>query len=174
VAHDLHPFTDVLRPDNVVYVREAFGGAWLTSSGADSTVVAEALRLPVTVDRSGAIARLHTTIDADLLAPHLDTSRTTIYAIVYTYLLVDPGPANLAEVEFGALEVTPALGGFSDATPDPWRDADVYDLAFVGAGQTQATILGAPVSPGATDDTKVVVLATPGAGVRAIELDDAP
>lgn len=171
VIYDLHPFTDVRRPDNVVYTREGFGGAFVSTSGAETIEVASALRVPVTVDRSGDVHVMTATLDAASIARFVDMSASTLQVVAYSYLLIDPGGDMLSRVEFGALEITGELGGFDATVDGDWRDCDVYDLMFVDTPGEQSALLSAPLVPGGSDDTDVVVLDREGAGLLEIDLE---
>lgn len=163
VRRNLGSFGMESRPDNAVYFER---GGWPRCDGTYTGTEQrqDILELDVTASDN----TLSFSVPVQLLKGQIDLETSSLYAIVYAYVLAD---RTVPEVEFGSVEITEALGGLADSEPDNWRDPDVYDLAFA-EGAAQATLLTAPTLPvggtTATDGTKLVVIHEVGKGVLEI------
>lgn len=142
--NDIDPFSDNPRPDNAIYLREASGAPFLGEDGMPSYEMANLRRLDVTVDAVADPNTLGFDVDANWLAPYLDTESSNLYVAIWTYTLVDLPMEQWNEIEFGAVELTEALGGLPDAAMDDWRDCDAYDMMFFGGAYTQEELLTVP------------------------------
>jgi hypothetical protein len=154
------------RPDNAVYIER---GGWLgcdgkpKPSGSRFNILELDVRTPVANELTFKLPTSTLAGEIDLSSPHL-------YAVLYSYVLIDR--SNNSDIEFGALEITPELGGLPQGSPDEWREPDTYDIGFVSTG-SQSALLTAPPQPDggftADDATKLVVVKDIGKGVLAID-----
>ncbi|MEX1367673.1 MAG: glucodextranase DOMON-like domain-containing protein [Nannocystaceae bacterium] len=142
--NDIDPFSDNPRPDNAIYLRESSGAPFLGADGMFSTSMMNLERLGVTVDTMVDPNTLSFDIDANLLSPFLDTNGSNLYVAIWTYTLIDLPMDQWFQIEFGAVELTEALGGLPNAAADNWRDVDAYDMMFFDGGPTQEEFLLVP------------------------------
>lgn len=166
--NDIDPFSDNPRPDNAIYLEEANGAPFLGADGLPSYVTGNLQRLDVTVDAAASPATLTFDVDAHWLTPYLDTESPNLYVAVWAYTLIDVPMPDWYMIEFGALELTEALGGLPNVAPDNWRDCDAYDVMFFDGAYTQESFLDVPAMPMGDPVSSVVVFETVGEGVLQI------
>jgi len=155
--NDIDPFSDNPRPDNAIYLDEANGAPFLGADGLASYATDNLQRLDVTVDTMAAPATMSFDVDANWLTPYLDTESPNLYVAIWTYTLIDVPMPDWYMIEFGALELTEALGGLSNGAADNWRDCDAYDMMFFAGAYDQETFLDVPAMfAGEAVDTVVV------------------
>lgn len=142
--NDIDPFSDTPRPDNAIYLSESDGAPFLGADGMPSYAVDNLQRLDVTVDAAASPSTMSFDVDANWLIPYLDTDGENLYVAIWTYTLIDLPMDQWFQIEFGALELTGALGGLPDGATDNWRDADVYDVMFFDGAYTQEEFLDVP------------------------------
>lgn len=143
--NDIDPFSDNPRPDNAIYLREANGAPFLGEDGMPSSDAGNLRRLNVTVDAMVDPNTMSFDIDANWLSPYLDTESGNLYVAIWTYTLIDLPMDQWNQIEFGAVELTEALGGLANTAMDNWRDPDAYDMMFFGGAYTQETFMDVPV-----------------------------
>jgi hypothetical protein len=142
--NDIDPFSDDPRPDNAIYLSENNGAPFLGADGMASYDVANLQRIDVTVDTVVAPNTMSFDVDANWLAPHLDTTGGNLYVAIWTYTLIDVPMDQWFQIEFGAVELTEALGGLPNSATDSWRDCDAYDVMFFDVPYTQEEFLYVP------------------------------
>ncbi|MCX4242976.1 hypothetical protein OEB96_20270 [Paraliomyxa miuraensis] len=142
--NDIDPFSDNPRPDNAIYLREASGAPFLGEDGMPSYSTMNLRRLDVMVDTMADPNTMSFDVDATWLAPYLDTQSTNLYVAVWTYTLIDLPMDQWFQIEFGAVEITEALGGLPVGTMDDWRDCDAYDMMFFDGAFSQESFLDVP------------------------------
>jgi len=166
--NDIDPFSDVPRPDNAIYLSEGDGAPFLGADGNPSYDDANLERLEVVVDTAVSPNTMTFEIDANLLAPYLDTESENLYVAIWTYTIIDVPMADWYMIEFGALEMTEALGGLPNSAADNWRDSDAYDMMFFDGAFTQEEFLDVPVMFMGDPTTTVVTFANVGEGVLQV------
>jgi hypothetical protein len=167
-VNDLDPFSDNPRPDNAIYLSENDGAPFLGADGMPSYTIDNVHRLDVTVDTLASPNTLSFDIDANVLAPHLDTDAENLYVAIWTYTLIELPMDQWFQIEFGAVEVTEDLGGLPNSADANWRDCDAYDVMFFDGAYTQEDFLDVPeMFPGDAVDT-VVAFENVGEGVLQI------
>ena len=142
--NDIDPFSDTPRPDNAIYLSENDGAPFLGADGMPSYDLANVQRIDVTVDTAASPNTMTFDVDANWLASHIDTEAANLYVALWTYTIIDLPMDQWFQIEFGALEITAALGGLGDGVADNWRDADVYDVMFFDGAYTQEELLTVP------------------------------
>jgi hypothetical protein len=166
--NDIDPFSDNPRPDNAIYLDESNGAPFLGADGLPSYGTGNLQRLDVAVDTGASPATMSFDVDASWLTPYLDTESPNLYVAIWSYTIIDVPMADWYMIEFGALEVTEALGGLSNVAPDNWRDCDAYDVMFFEGAYTQESFLDVPVMPMGDPVSSVVVFENVGEGVLQI------
>lgn len=141
--NDIDPFSDNPRPDNAIYLREMNGAPFLGADGMFSSSMMNLERLNVVVDTMVDPNTLSFDLDANLVAPYLDTMSSNLYVALWSYTLIDLPMDQWFQIEFGAVEITETLGGLPNAAADNWRDPDTYDMMFF-SGTTQEEFLTIP------------------------------
>lgn len=166
--NDIDPFSDNPRPDNAIYLSESDGAPFLGADGLPSYSTANLQRLDVTVDALVDPNTMSFDVDANWLAPYFDTTGGNVYVAIWTYTLLELPMGQWNEIEFGALELTEALGGLPNAAMDNWRDCDAYDVMFFEGAYTQPDFLDVPVMFAGDPANTVVTFANVGEGVLEI------
>lgn len=142
--NDIDPFSDNPRPDNAIYLSESNGAPFLGEDGMPSYDTMNLRRLDVAVDAAADPNTMSFDLDANWIAPYLDTEASNLYVAVWTYTLIDLPMADWGQIEFGAVEITEALGGLPVGTMDDWRDTDAYDMMFFDGAYSQESFLDVP------------------------------
>lgn len=165
LRNNLAAFGSEYRPDNALYVRR---NGWLDCKGAFTSPENRVNVMQLDVDATGNT--LSFKVPASVLQGHVDLRTPRLHAILYAYLLAADRPRS--DVEFGAVEITEALGGLANAAEESWREPDVYDVAFVTEGSQAALLTPPPVPDGGftgNDESKLVTLKRVGHGVLTID-----
>jgi hypothetical protein len=166
--NDIDPFSDNPRPDNAIYLRESSGAPFLGADGMPSYDAGNVQRLAVTVDTAASPSTMTFDVDAHWLVPYLDTTGGNLYVALWTYTLIDVPMPEWYTIEFGALEITEALGGLPAGAMDDWRDCDAYDVMFFDGAYTQAEFLTVPVMFMGDPSNTVVTFENVGEGVLQV------
>lgn len=166
--NDIDPFSDNPRPDNAIYLREANGAPFLGADGMPSYDDANVQRLDVVVDTAVSPNTMTFDVDANWLVPYLDTTGGNLYVAIWTYTLIDVPMDQWFTIEFGALELTEALGGLPNGAMDNWRDCDAYDVMFFDGAYTQEQFLTVPEMFMGDPSNTVVTFENVGEGVLQV------
>jgi hypothetical protein len=166
--NDIDPFSDNPRPDNAIYLREASGAPFLGADGMPSYSADDVQRLDVTVDTTASPNTMTFDVDANWLVPYLDTEGANLYVAIWTYTLIDLPMDQWFQIEFGALEITEALGGLPGSAMDDWRDCDAYDVMFFDGAYTQEEFLTVPEMFAGDPSNTVVTFENVGEGVLQV------
>lgn len=167
--NDIDPFSNNPRPDNAIYISEANEAPFLGEDGMPSYDLMNLRRLDVTVDTMAMPNTMTFDIDANWLTSYLDTSSSNLYVAIWTYTLIDLPMDQWGQIEFGAVELTEALGGLPNAAQDNWRDCDAYDMMFFDGGFSQEVFLDVPVMFMGDPAGTVVTFDEVGEGVLQVE-----